>query len=308
MIVVSPSGSQIKSLEKNDVPSVVLVRMDGGKGEKNGRRPFQLVFTCGATERRVVRAMIAVGESRQYQLPFIPDRITATEFQFVTPAAISRGNRILNVDSKDVHEWTPELSLFSRHRAQLISWTQIIFKRTDVARFLMSNHGMSFSRAPRYLKSFPDAEAKRLLAYVKSDFQCPPEICARYARLLARLYCWPLPKGADRALQLKNDESRLELAEAMLPLLPRDNESYFELGNASFQHKFRDAVIGDALYRVARIRLRRGETQLARDLLRLHVQLLPANVKTNLTEDRIRSILTEDDLDQGLQDSDSKAD
>lgn len=277
--------------------SEVVVTLKGEPSGDRGRRPIQLVFTAGPKYQRVVRAMLSIGESRRYQLPFRPERLTATEFQYITPTQKRREMQTLDVDAVDVHEWVPELSTFSKHRAELIEWTQAIFKRADVARVLMGNYGMSYFWAPRYLKSFPASEAQQLLDHLKDNSQCPPEICARYARLLARLYCWPLPKGANRTTQFRNDERRIALAEAMLPLLPLDQENYFELGNASFQHQFRDAVIGDTLFRLARIRLREGQTEAAQELLRRHVRLLPKQITTNLTEERICSIMAVDDLD-----------
>lgn len=282
--------------------SVTLVDLPD---EHRERRPVQLVFVDRRARYRVVRTMMAIGETRLWRLPFEPVHCSATEFQYVTPRTIPAMKRALDVETDVVHEWDPELSDFSRHRASLVKWSRRVFKNPGVAHHLMSNYGLNYFRAPRYLKDYPDSDVQNLLSFLKSESGCPPEIYARYARLLARLYCWPLPKKTARAVQFSNDAKRVALVETMLTLLPQDKEDYFELGNASFQYQFRDAVISDAIFRLARLRLRDGRVDAARQLLRLHVLLLPAKVKTNLTEERIALISSPGDLD-GSDESNTK--
>ena len=84
--------------------------------------------------------------------------------------------------------------------------------------------------------------------------------------------------------------------EAMLSCLPPDPDDYYELQNAGMQLTFRDTVVGDSLFRLAKLRLQDGQLEQARQLLREHVSVLPGRVTSNLTEERIRSISTLTDL------------
>lgn len=283
------------------VSTSVEVTLDGDAALTSGPRPVQLVFFAHDVGRKVARVMMSVGERRRFRLPFRPEHVSAIEFQYVTPLAFDNKVSGWKSDSIDDHEWEPELSTFSKHRAELTEWTQAIFRRSDVAAWLMKNYGMNYSRASRYLKAYRNTDAERLLAFLEDNTNCPPSINARYARLLARLYCWPLPQGTPQTVQFKNDLQRVDVVEAMLPLIPDDKDNYFELGNASFQHRFTDAVIADALFRLARIRLRESKVKEARQLLRLHTQMLPNTLTTNLTESRIESISTVSDLDHRSQ-------
>lgn len=260
-------------------------------------RPVQLVFVDKASRYRVVRAMMSTGETRTWNLPFKPVFCSATEFQYVSPNQVQPTTDVRDIDSERVHEWNPELSEFSGHRAALMQWSLRFFKSSAVAHHLMTNYGRNFFRASRYVQGYPSSEVQRLMAFLKVDPDRPPEICARYARLLARLYCWPSPTQTNRQQRLSNDIQRVQLVEKMLELLPKNPDDYFELGNASFQYQFRDAVISDALFRLARIRLRDGDVDEGRKLLKLHVQLLPAKVSTKLTPGRIALISTVADLD-----------
>ncbi|MEP3480436.1 MAG: alpha/beta fold hydrolase [Fuerstiella sp.] len=260
-------------------------------------RPIQLTFVNDKADFRVVRTMMAAGQARRWHLPFEPVHCSAIEFTYVSPGTLASENSIKDVDSNSIHEWQPELTQFSEHRAELVNWTVEFFQSPRVAQHLMTNYGKNFFRASRYVNSYPERGVQRLLDFLKKDANRPPEICARYARLLARLYCWPLPKQSSRKVQFSNDAQRVSVAETMLKLLPENRDEYFELGNASFQYRFRDAVVADALFRLARIRLRNGNQNAARQLLRLHVQLLPSNANTDLTEQRIASISTVTDLD-----------
>lgn len=82
----------------------------------------------------------------------------------------------------------------------------------------------------------------------------------------------------------------------MLQFLPAEPDRYYELQNAGFQLAFRDTVVGDSLFRLAKKRLANGKPEIARDLLRTHVSVLPERAPTNLTEERILSINSLEDL------------
>ena len=270
-------------------------------------RPIQLVFVDAQARYQVVRTMLALGETQRWNLAFQPVHCSAVEFQYVTPtlhAAIAKKSNSPRsaTDAKTVHDWDPELSEFSEHRAALVQWTIKFFRTPEIAHYFMANYGKNFSFPSeiksRYLQTYPASEVKRLLQFLKTNPNRPPNISARYARLLARLYCWPLPSNTNRQVQFSNDAQRVTLAETMLTLLPDNKNDYFELGNASFQYRFQDTVIADALMRLARIRLRNGQRDAARQLLTLHVELLPPTSATHLTADRIAAISTVTDLDK----------
>jgi hypothetical protein len=82
----------------------------------------------------------------------------------------------------------------------------------------------------------------------------------------------------------------------MLTCLPAEPDDYYELQNAGMQLAFRDTIVGDSLFRLAKLRLQDEQPEQAQQLLRKHVSVLPDNVPTNLTEERIRSIRTLSDL------------
>ena len=82
----------------------------------------------------------------------------------------------------------------------------------------------------------------------------------------------------------------------MLQYLPDKPEDYYELGNARFQLTFRDSVVGDSLFRLAKARLSNGQINEARKLLRLHISFLPEHVSTDLNEEKISTINTLNDL------------
>ncbi len=141
------------------------------------------------------------------------------------------------------------------------------------------------------IPKFPTAAAEDLLQNLIVVAEAPARVQVRYARLLARLHCWPAHRMGDARLQ---DLS--VFGEAMLSCLPTDPDDYYELQNAGMQLTFRDTVVGDSLFRLAKLRLQDGQPEQAQQLLRKHVSVLPDSVPTNLTEERIRSIRTLADL------------
>jgi ribosomal protein L16/L10AE len=117
-----------------------------------------------------------------------------------------------------------------------------------------------------------------------------------YAKLLARIQCWP---------NTIHESDEPVYAEKMLKYLPPDPNQYYEMGNARLEIGFRDSVVGDALYRLARHRLRHGRVEEARESLNRYVQVLPSFVKTNLTPERIASMKTLEELDRPAHEADN---
>ena len=148
--------------------------------------------------------------------------------------------------------------------------------------------GMNFYNYSEYLPKYSQLLAIRVLNELPQPDSIPERIRARYASLLARLHCWP-KQNADI-------QHELQFGETMLKYLPQKPDDYYELGNARFQLKFRDSVVGDSLFRLAKARLLVGDSEAARRLLRMHMSVLPEHVPTNMTEGRIASIQTLEDL------------
>lgn len=192
---------------------------------------------------------------------------------------------------KDETSWKPDLSDFSLSLVDYHNQASQILGDTRRADLLTRSNGYGFTENPRLIPQFPTAAAINLLKHRNGIENAPPRIQARYARLLARLHCWPqnrLGNSPPKDLSI--------FGENMLEFLPTDPDTYYELQNAGILLGFRDTMVGDSLFRLAKKRLIAGQPEAAQELLRKHVSVLPAQAPTNLTEERIRSINTLEDL------------
>ncbi|MDG1898166.1 MAG: hypothetical protein P8J37_24960 [Fuerstiella sp.] len=187
--------------------------------------------------------------------------------------------------------WEPEISACSRSLATYHRDASRLLKGSLAADYLTRSNGFGFGRYGRMIPKFPTAAAEDLRQILSVVAEAPPRVQARYARLLARLHCWPEHRLGDVSPQ---DLS--VFGEAMLTCLPVEPDDYYELQNAGMQLAFRDTVVGDSLFRLAKLRLQNGQPRQAQQLLRKHVSVLPDNVPTSLTEERIQSIRTLTDL------------
>lgn len=190
-------------------------------------------------------------------------------------------------DATGTH-WKPKLSGYSNALSEFRATAHELFHSEEACEYFCSWEGFTFYNSRDSLPTFSQRQATLALNSLPAAKSLPERIKARYACLLARLHCWP--KTSDAA------QRELRYGEAMLQYLPDEPEDYYELGNARFQLKFRDSVVGDSLFRLAKARLTNGEANEARKLLRLHVSILPEHMPTNLSEERISSINTLDDL------------
>ncbi len=218
---------------------------------------------CGFRRRMIHRT-----HRETIEVPYPVDHVSAITF--------------LNAKAES-GQWSEQLSAYSTCLAQCRLCYAILF--ASLAEAVQQPDGTSFY-FQRY--RFPKAVAREVVSRLPEPASLPERIRPRYARLLARLLCWPATI---------HESEELEFAERMLDYLPPDPDRYYELGNARIDIGFRDAVVGDALFRLARHRLRHQKIDDARRLLQLHVQVLPPFVKTNLTPERIASISKLEDLD-----------
>ncbi len=240
------------------------------------RRPMMLTLVDARGRRRFVPFWIENQATVDTRLRDRPVHVFAIPYHHVT--ATDNG-------------WEPELSAYSRSLATYHRNAAKLLKGSLAADYLTRSNGFGFSRNGRMIPKFPTAAAADLLQNLSVVAEAPVRVQARYARLLARLHCWPEHRLGDappRDLSV--------FGEAMLTCLPAEPDDYYELQNAGMQLAFRDTIVGDSLFRLAKLRLQDEQPEQAQQLLRKHVSVLPDNVPTNLTEERIRSIRTLSDL------------
>ncbi len=231
--------------------------------DERGRRYFETFWLAGTAT--------VVTETR-----YRPLHAFAIRYHHVTPKG---------------ETWEPELSPFSQALATYHRHAANVLNGSLAADYLTRSNGFGFSTNQRMIPGFPAAAATEVLRQSATLDMAPQRIKTRYARLLARLHCWP-----DHRL---GDGQSLDMAafgEAMLKCLPPDPDDYYELQNGGMQLSFRDTIVGDSLFRLAKLRLREGKPEEARRLLRQHVSVLPEGFPTNLTEERIQTINKLSDL------------
>lgn len=215
------------------------------------------------------RRLIRHSHRESIEVPFPVDHVSAITF--------------LNADHEPGERWSERLSAYSGCLeecrlvyAQLFASLHEAVQRPDGASFYFLRY------------RFPKAVVREVVSRLPEPVLLPERIRPRYARLLARIQCWPATI---------HESEDLEYAERMLQYMPSDPDRYYELGNARIEIGFRDAVVGDALFRLARHRLKHQRIEEAQRLLQLHVRVLPPFEKTNLTPERIASISKLEDLD-----------
>ncbi|MEZ6061859.1 MAG: alpha/beta hydrolase [Planctomycetaceae bacterium] len=211
-------------------------------------------------------------ETFAWKVPFQPTDVTVVEFCECDPA------------SGDA--WQPRLSGYSKALADYRSLAVDVFGSEEEAERLVQWQGNSFVWRPG---EYPSRAAATVRSKLPAASDVPARIRPRYARLLARLQCWPGSEPAE-------SDQDLSFAEAMLAYCPPDPDDYYELGNARIDLGFRDVAVARALYRLAEQRLANGRVEEGRDLLRRYLQVLPEWNRTTLNEERISKISTVADL------------
>lgn len=250
--------------------TTVTITMEG-----NARHPVLLALLDDKGGRKFIHTWVQTQATISTVMNKKPAHAFAIKYHFITPRA---------------EEWRPELSEYSQALADYRKHSENILSRS-LADYLTRSNGYGFTRQPRIIPRFPTTAANHLLNDRAKIAETPIRIQARYARLLARLHCWPAFRlSKSRPIDLS------VFGEAMLEFLPKQPDKYYELQDAGLLLTFRDTVVGDSLYRLATKRLQNNQPELARELLRKHVSVLPPDMATNLTEERIQSINTAADL------------
>ncbi|MCA9193389.1 MAG: alpha/beta hydrolase [Planctomycetales bacterium] len=102
-----------------------------------------------------------------------------------------------------------------------------------------------------------------------------PDVRPRYARLAASAFGEMLANSQD---------SQVQFIERLLPFLPENPDSYYQLENASFQLQLRDERLAGAILLLSKFKYHQGELDQAKQLLRI------ASSITNQTWPKIESI------------------
>lgn len=225
------------------------------------------------------RCMVARGHIELLELTFEPDHVSAVRVLNATPRGDGRWSETLSDYSTSLADWNHCMTLLFASMVEAVQY---------------ADGGWFYSARIR----FPKSVVHDVVARLPEPDTIPERIRPRYAKMLARIQCWP---------DTIHESDELIYAEQMLAYLPADLDQYYEMGNARIDIGFRDSVVGDALYRLARHRLRRGRAEEARELLKRHVQVLPPFVPTSLTPERIASITSLEELDRPVQESSSVA-
>jgi hypothetical protein len=232
------------------------------------------VQICVGTKTRATcgfrRCMVSGAHTESLELNFEPDHVSA----------ICAMNAVPDNDGR----WSESLSEYSTCLSDCNLCNSLLFSSMSEA--VLHGDGTWFYS---FASHYPKSVVRDVMARLPEPEQIPERIRPRYAKLLARIQCWP---------NVIHESDKHVYAELMLKYLPLDPNQYYEMGNARIEIGFRDSVVGDALYRLARHRLRQGRVEEARDLLTRHVQVLPPFVQTNLTPDRIASMTSLEELDR----------
>ncbi len=242
-------------------------------------QPIEIMFTDRRGRFHCERRFLQATDRVQISLSFAP----------TDAFAITAKNIVRTDDGR----WEPQYSDYARTMHNFQRCLASLFQHRTNGDVFTYDRGAYFYDN-RFHPRLPVLEPQRLqsvLDQIPQPEDIPERLRPRYARLLARLQCWP-----ESRCNIPDRQGNLTCAELMLKYCPDEVGSYYELGNARIELGFSDSVVGDALFQLAASRLQQGRVQEAQDLLRYHLRVLPGFVDTNLTEERILSISTPNDL------------
>lgn len=246
----------------------------------NEPKAVQIVLANDQGRTQFARCFVRAEQHLEIRTAFQPTHISCVAFHDVIPV-------------REDTSWIPRLSRFSACLDAFRKEAHLVFGHERTCEYYFARQGQLFYTNQQPLRKYSPRLMEGLLTRLPDPDTLPERIRARYAGLLARLDRWPRPQNQRRA---GDGLSELPFAERMLEYLPEHPEEYYEIGNARFQLEFRDAVVAHSLMELAKRRLRQYKPQEARSLLRKHVAVLPTEVSTSLTPERIASIQTIDDL------------
>ena len=267
----------ITSTQKEGRRWVVTAIVDCGENQTQPQ-PLQLAFADEWGRRHFHKGLFSGRQQVKISTYFSPSHLSAVKFHNVDP-----------VDGS----WQPRLSVYSRALKEYRGVASRIFGGDRRSESFVAKEGEYFYTVRSALRRLNADQVKSWVGNLPKASELPERIRTRYALLLARLDRWPAERGTTGRPERSGVNSWAEL---MLQYLPDDPDSYYEIGNARFQLKLRDAVIADALFNLAKQRLASGRIDEARQLLTQHVSVLPASVSTNLNNERIASIQDLEDL------------
>ena len=251
-----------------------------GHNDTHLLHPVEIMFTDRMGHFHCERRFLQATDRLQISLSFAPtDAFAITAHNAIPTTA---------------NQWEPQYSEYARSLQKFHTCLASLFQHRTNGDAFTYDRGAYFydDRFHRRLPVLEQRQLQSVLDQIPPPEDTPKRLRPRYARLLARLQCWP-----DSRCNIPDRQANLTCAELMLKYCPDEVDSHYELGNARIELGFSDSVVGDALYQLAVSRLKQGRIQEAQNLLRYHVKVLPEFVDTNLTEERIRSISTLKDLD-----------
>jgi len=267
---------QLKPIAPSDGDSGDAAQVTVTANGKREKRPMMLAVVDERGRRYFQNFWLSDTATITVETRFAPLTAFAIRYHYVTATGDS---------------WEPELSPYSRALARYHQHASGVLNGSLAADYLTRSNGLGFSNFRRLIPRFPSVDAAAIMRELEALDMAPDRIKARYARLLARLHCWPAHRMGDSP-----PEDPAAFGEAMLKCLPADPDTYYELQNGGMQLSFRDTIVGDSLFRLAKLRLKDGKPEEARELLRQHVAVLPEGFPTNLTEERIQSVSKLSDL------------
>lgn len=267
---------RIESIQQNDRRFTVRATVDCADVAEP--QSLQLVLADQWGRRHVHRGFWGGLQSVEITTYFPPTHASAIRFHNVKV----EGN-----------SWQPRLTIFSEALLQYRSMASKFFGTARNSESFVAKGGQYFYSHQAALRRLNAKQVKEWLRDLPKPDDVPDRIRTRYALLLARLDRWPGERGTTGAPSRLGVDSWAEL---MLEYLPKDLDSYYEIGNARFQLTLRDSVIADALFQLAKRRLERGQVAAARRFLNLHVAVLPETVPTSLNSEKIALIDSVQDL------------
>ncbi|MEZ6123009.1 MAG: alpha/beta hydrolase [Planctomycetaceae bacterium] len=273
--------TDVKSIPDRRFVVTVRIQAAGDDSSEQKQIPVEVVVSNGERRFQFERCFAVCGE---------PQTLT---FETAFRPSVAFAVPIQHARTTGDETWVPDLSERSRQLAEFRDAVQEVFHGMPYADQLMNDRGDSFYAAGRWLPNLETSRVQQIVQRCNIE-ALPVDIRSRWGKLLARIQCWP-----DKQCDSTAEERCRLFGERVRRLCPENPRMCYEAGNASFLCSFADSAVGDALYRLARQRLQEDRPDEARQLLRQHVQILPAHVQTSLTEDRIESIQTVRDLDGG---------
>lgn len=111
----------------------------------------------------------------------------------------------------------------------------------------------------RQLHYHQPSDLEWLLANLPDASTVHPAVRPRYARLAASVFA---------NLMVNEQETSVESIEKILPYLPADPYSYYQLENAAYQLQLRDEMLTAALILLAKHRYEQGQLEAAKQILR----------------------------------------